>query len=85
MCLPCKYEHFEQVYYFDVCLLITKPLDQVVYQFCEDVGPPRITAPCDVGRCLIPTATSGKICYKVYQLATIDPCVADSTENLPPL
>jgi hypothetical protein len=26
--------------------------------------------------------TPGKICYKVYQLATIDPCVADSPENL---
>ncbi len=26
--------------------------------------------------------TPGKICYKVYQLATIEPCVADSPENL---
>jgi hypothetical protein len=26
--------------------------------------------------------TPGKICYKVYQIATIDPCVADSPENL---
>ncbi len=24
----------------------------------------------------------GKICYKVYQLAKIEPCVADSPENL---
>jgi hypothetical protein len=24
----------------------------------------------------------GKICYKVYQLAMIDPCIADSPENL---
>jgi hypothetical protein len=29
--------------------------------------------------------TPGKICYKVYQLAAIDPCVADSPENLLPL
>jgi hypothetical protein len=29
--------------------------------------------------------TPGKICYKVYQLATIEPCVADSPENLLPL
>ncbi len=29
--------------------------------------------------------TPGKICYKVYQLATIDPCIADSQENLLPL
>jgi hypothetical protein len=27
----------------------------------------------------------GKICYKVYQLATIDPCVADFPENSCPL
>jgi hypothetical protein len=26
--------------------------------------------------------TPGKICYKVYQLATIEPCVADSPDNL---
>jgi hypothetical protein len=26
--------------------------------------------------------TPGEICYKVYWLATIDPCVADSPENL---
>jgi hypothetical protein len=26
--------------------------------------------------------TPGKICYKVYWLGTIDPCVADSPENL---
>jgi hypothetical protein len=26
--------------------------------------------------------TPGKICYKVYQLATIEPCIADSPENL---
>ena len=26
--------------------------------------------------------TSGEICYKVYWLATIDPCIADSPENL---
>ncbi len=26
--------------------------------------------------------THGKICYKVYQFATIEPCVADSLENL---
>jgi hypothetical protein len=26
--------------------------------------------------------TPGKICYKVYQLAKIDPCTADSPENL---
>jgi hypothetical protein len=29
--------------------------------------------------------TPVKICYKVYQLATIDPCIADSPENLLPL
>jgi hypothetical protein len=29
--------------------------------------------------------TPGKICHKVYQLATIDPCIADSPENLLPL
>jgi hypothetical protein len=29
--------------------------------------------------------TPGEICYKVYQLAMIDPCVADSLENLLPL
>jgi hypothetical protein len=27
----------------------------------------------------------GKICYKVYRLVKIDPCVADSPENLLPL
>jgi hypothetical protein len=26
--------------------------------------------------------TPGEICYKVYWLATIDPCVDDSPENL---
>jgi hypothetical protein len=26
--------------------------------------------------------TPGEICYKVYWLATIDPCIADSPENL---
>jgi hypothetical protein len=26
--------------------------------------------------------TSGEICYKDYWLATIDPCIADSPENL---
>jgi hypothetical protein len=26
--------------------------------------------------------TPGKICYKVYQIAMIDPCIADSPENL---
>ena len=26
--------------------------------------------------------TPGKICYKVYQIATIEPCIADSPENL---
>jgi hypothetical protein len=26
--------------------------------------------------------TPGKICYKVYQIAAIEPCVADSSENL---
>jgi hypothetical protein len=26
--------------------------------------------------------TPGKICYKVYWLATINPCIADSPENL---
>jgi hypothetical protein len=26
--------------------------------------------------------TPGKICYKVYQLVTIEPCIADSPENL---
>jgi hypothetical protein len=26
--------------------------------------------------------THGEICYKVYWLATIDPCIADSPENL---
>jgi hypothetical protein len=26
--------------------------------------------------------TPGKICYKVYQLAMIDPWIADSAENL---
>ncbi len=26
--------------------------------------------------------TPVKICYKVYQIATIEPCVADSPENL---
>ncbi len=29
--------------------------------------------------------TPGKICYKVYQLAMIDPCIADFPENLLPL
>ncbi len=29
--------------------------------------------------------TPGKICYKVYQLAKIDPFIADSLENLLPL
>jgi hypothetical protein len=29
--------------------------------------------------------TPGKICYKVYQLATIDPYIADFPENLLPL
>jgi hypothetical protein len=28
--------------------------------------------------------TPGKICYKVYQIATIEPCIADSPENLRP-
>jgi hypothetical protein len=26
--------------------------------------------------------TPGKICYKVYQIAMIEPCIADSPENL---
>jgi hypothetical protein len=26
--------------------------------------------------------TPGEICYKVYWLETIDPCIADSPENL---
>jgi hypothetical protein len=26
--------------------------------------------------------TPGEICYKVFWLATIDPCIADSPENL---
>ncbi len=26
--------------------------------------------------------TPDKICYKVYQIASIDPCIADSPENL---
>jgi hypothetical protein len=29
--------------------------------------------------------TPGEICYKVYWLATIDPCIADFPENLLPL
>jgi hypothetical protein len=29
--------------------------------------------------------TPGKICYKVYQLAKIGPCIADFPENLLPL
>jgi hypothetical protein len=29
--------------------------------------------------------TPGGICYKVYQFAMIDPCIADSQENLLPL
>jgi hypothetical protein len=28
------------------------------------------------------TLAPGEICYKVYWLATIDPCIADSPENL---
>ncbi len=26
--------------------------------------------------------TPGKICYKVYRITTIEPCIADSPENL---